>query len=91
MNNKNFKDELIDSEIPFISVMNELHIEVFSDKKIIIDGECYVREYLTTFVSLSFKNGNIVITGDSLSIVSVSNEGVRITGKIYSINFERLK
>ncbi len=90
MNNKNFKDELIDSDIPFISVMNELHIEVFSDKKIIIDGECSVLEYHSNLICLGFKKGNVTIIGDSLSIFSVSDEGVRIIGKIFTINFERV-
>ena len=89
MSNKRLKDELIDSEIPFISVMNELHIEIFSDKKILIEGAGFLEEYQNTLICLRFKKGNLIINGDSLSISSVNGDGIIISGKINSINFER--
>lgn len=75
-------DEFLKEEIS-----NNTHIEMFFDKKIIIDGCISIIDYQNDYLKLKLKKGNISIIGTNFIITNFENEKIIIKGKISSIEF----
>ena len=75
------------SDIPFSAMGNNLHIEMFGDSKLSIDGCFTIFEYAEESIKLKFKKRLLEILGFNLIINNVSDENLLITGKIISLEF----
>ncbi len=76
------RDEILSGEL-----LNGAHIEMFSNKKLIIDG-CYgIEDYQNNYIKLKIKKGNISLTGNDFLILSFDNEKIDIKGNFLSIEF----
>ncbi len=76
------QDDLLNNEI-----LNGVHTEVFSNKKIIIEGCKKIAEYQENYVKLKLKKGFFAIMGSDFLITVFDNEKVIIKGNIASIEF----
>ncbi len=76
------EDEIIDTEI-----LNGSHIEMFSNKKLILDGCQNIFEYENDYIKLKLKKGVLILFGSEFSIVSFDGEIITIKGIINSIEF----
>lgn len=74
-------------DIPFSAMGNNLHIEMFGNKRLSLDGGFTIVEYTEENIKLRFKKGFIEIFGVNLIINNVSDESLLITGKIISLEF----
>ena len=75
-------DEFLKEEIT-----NDTHIEMFSNKKIILDGCLSIIDYQNDYVKLKLKKGNITILGTEFLISGFENEKIVIKGKFNSVEF----
>ncbi len=79
--------ELNSSELPLFAIGNDIHIELFSNKKIIVEGCFCVSEYCEDLISIRIKSGYLQITGTCLFIKSIGEDNILITGRINDIAF----
>lgn len=82
-------DDIYNSEIPYHIVTNQIHLEMFSNRNLIINGTYTIMEYNENVIVLKLKKGAMQIMGNELSIHSVNEERIAISGEILSMNFER--
>ena len=75
------------SDIPFSAMGNNLHIEMFGNTRLSIDGGFTILEYTEENIKLKFKKRLLEIFGSNLIINNVSDENLLITGKIVSLEF----
>ena len=75
------------TDIPFSAMGNNLHIEMFGNKRISLDGGFTIVEYTEEIIKLKFKKCYLEIFGANLIINNVSDENLLITGKIISLEF----
>ena len=87
--NKSFFDDFHNTEIPYFSMTNQIHIVMFSTKHLIIDGKFSVIEYGEEIIILKLKKGMLTIIGLALSISTVMEDKIVIIGEILSISFDR--
>ncbi len=76
------KGELLDSNI-----ITGTHLEMFSNKKVILDGCVNITDYNNDFVKLKLKKGYIILMGSNFVISAFENENIIINGNISSIEF----
>ncbi len=84
---KDFISELMASELPFFAVTDQIHTEMYSNKKIIIDGVFSVLEYSEELICLRLKRKTLQIIGQGMTISSVSEGHIVIVGDIISYEF----
>lgn len=84
---KDILSELLTSELPFFALTDQIHTEMYSNKKIVIDGGFSVLEYSEELICLRLKKGTLSIFGSGMIIVSVSQGHIVITGDIISFEF----
>lgn len=84
---KDIIEELYSSEIPFSVIGNQIHTELFSNRRLSIDGRFSVAEYTDELITLKLKKGILQITGSDLCINSVDTDRICITGEIISLEF----
>lgn len=75
------KEEILGNEI--IGV----HTEMFSNRKIVIEGCKSIVEYQENYIKLKFKKGFFNIFGADFLITDFDDEKIVIKGKITSIEF----
>jgi len=63
------------------------HIELFSNREIIIDGCCGVFEYKDSYVKLNLGKGALILCGTDFDIVTFEKRTITVKGKISSIEF----
>lgn len=63
------------------------HIEMFSNKEIIIDGCCGVNEYGDDYLRLNIGKGSVILCGCDLDIVFFENRLITVRGNISSLEF----
>ena len=88
--NKNKKkfNFITDSDDFFNEEMTDsTHIEMFSNKKIILDGCKSIFDYQNDYIKLKLKKGYITVLGTDFLITDFENEKIIIKGKISSIEF----
>lgn len=82
-------DDIYQAEIPYHVVTNQIHLEMFSNKNLIINGAYTIMEYNDSIITLKLKKGLLQIIGSQLAIHSVNEERIVISGEIMNIGFER--
>ncbi len=87
-NENNIYSEMCKSEIPFSAISNQIHIEIFSNRKLLAEGYFNVLEYSDTLISLKLKKGLLSILGAELSISSVGDGRMTVVGKIINVSFD---
>ena len=84
---KDILKEIYNSEIPYLAVGNGAHIELYSNKKLSLDGNFSVLEYSDNCIILKLKKNCLQIVGTGLNISSVSEALIVICGEILSLEF----
>ena len=85
---KNIVSDFYESEIPYFAITNHIHIEMFSNRHIVIDGSFSVLEYSNEIILLKLKKGRLEMFGQNLAISTVMEDKIVITGEITSISFD---
>ncbi len=80
--------DIYSAELPYLAVGNQIHIEMFSNKRLVLDGAISVMEYTSELICLKLKKGVLNIYGSGLCINSVTDEHILIIGNIISLEFE---
>ena len=63
------------------------HIELFSNKKILVEG-CYgIIEYNENFVRINLSKGEVQIFGSKLDIFNMVSDTITVKGNIDNIEF----
>jgi len=75
-------DEILNTEI-----VGGTHIEIFSNKKIIIEGCQSIVDYQNDYLKLKLKKGYLNVLGKEFLITAFDNEKIVIKGNIVSIEF----
>ncbi|MGN0557627.1 MAG: YabP/YqfC family sporulation protein [Acutalibacteraceae bacterium] len=75
------------AELPQGLLTGGVHIELNSNREVLIDGRSSVIEYTENEIRLNIQTGSLRLIGSSLGIVSMSPQGTQITGKIHSLEF----
>ena len=75
------------AELPQGLLTGGVHIELNSNREVLIDGRSSVIEYTENEIRLNIQTGSLRLIGSSLGIVSMSPQGMQITGKIHSLEF----
>ena len=76
-------------EIPKEVYTNEPHIVLNSFEQMIIENYKGILEYEDFFVKISTYIGNININGFNLKLENMSEDDIKINGKIESLDIER--
>ena len=63
------------------------HIEMFSNKEIIIDGCCGVCEYGNDYLRLNIGKGSLILNGCDFDIVFFENHLITVRGNISGLEF----
>ena len=85
---KDIISDLYSAELPYLAVTNQIHIELYSNKRLILDGSFSVMEYTNELICLKLKKGTLHILGRELTINSVSQDHIFMTGEIINLQFE---
>lgn len=76
-------------ELPEGLLADEAHIEILSDKKVLIDGRCTVLLYSEDEIKINTGTGIIAFIGKKLSIDSLNKESAVISGRLKKIEFSK--
>ena len=76
------RNEILDSQL-----LAGIHTEIFSNKKIIIEGCQSIVDYRNNYLKLKIKKGFLNILGNEFLITSFEEEKIVIKGNILSIEF----
>lgn len=74
-------DEIFDNEI------KGSHTEIFSNKKLIIEGCISIVDYQDEYIKLKLKKGFFNISGRDFLITEFNDEKIVLKGNIFSIEF----
>ena len=79
-NKKKNKIHLIKNNSEFLNdeIINTSRIEIFSNKKMILDGCVSIVDYQSNYIKLKLKKGNISIIGTNFLISDFENENIII-------------
>ena len=75
-------DDILNSEI-----VKNAYSEIYSNKKIIIDGCKNLIDYKDDYIKLQLLKGSINIVGAEFKISTFQNERIEISGNILTIEF----
>ena len=78
----NSNDEILNNEM-----VSGMRIEMFSNKKMILDGCINIIDYQNSYIKLKLKKANITLFGNDFLICNFENENITVTGNISSIEF----
>lgn len=86
---KSEKVHLLGSKKDFFEVdtLSGAHIEMFSNKEIVIEGCLGVLEYNEEYVKLNLGKGSMLLCGRDFDIYEFENKSIRICGFISNIEF----
>ena len=63
------------------------HIEMFSNKEIIIEGCCGVYEYGSDYLRLNLGKGSVILNGCNFDIVCFEDGIITVKGNISTLEF----
>lgn len=63
------------------------HLELFSNREIIVEGCTGVLEYSDTYLKLKLPKGSLTVCGGCFDIVSFEGTTISVKGKISSLEF----
>ena len=76
------KNDIFDNER-----LRGAHIEIYSNKEIVIDGCLGIFEYSESYIKLNLCKGTLAISGSMLNILSFENDMITVRGTVSSIEF----
>ena len=76
------KNDILDNER-----LRGAHIEIYSNKEIVIDGCLGIFEYSESYIKLNLCKGTLAISGSMLNILSFENDMITVRGTVSSIEF----
>lgn len=68
-------------------ILTGAHIELFSNRHIIVDGCFGIADYGDDYIKLSLEKGALILYGDNFDIISLEEKIINIKGKIISLEF----
>ncbi len=74
-------------EMSNYDLINQLHCELFLNKKAIVEGCKKILDYQENYVKLGLKKGNIGFIGKGFVITDYEDEKITLCGIIDSIKF----
>ena len=77
-----FADDIVDRDM-----IKGAHIEMFSNREIVVDGCEGVFEYNSDYIRLKLSKGSIVLCGNNFDIVLFEGEVITVKGNISSVEF----
>ncbi len=77
-----FADDIVDRDM-----IKGAHIEMFSNKEIVIHGCVGVFEYNTDYIRLNLGKGTMVLCGNNFDIVLFEGDVITVKGNISSVEF----
>lgn len=75
-------DELLQTK-----VLKGAHIELFSNKEMVLEGCCGVFEYTDNYIRLNLGKGALIINGKNFDISTFQDKIIVIKGEIDTIEF----
>lgn len=75
-------DEILNQKI-----VTGAHTEIFSNKKIILEGCVSILDYRNDYIKLKLNKGILIIMGTDFIIPSFEGENIVIKGNIISVEF----
>ena len=75
--------------LPYSDVLNELNIQIVSNKCIYVTNFISILGYDSNKVILKVKNNVVVINGEDLKIKDIEIKSIIIIGKILNIEYSR--
>lgn len=90
MKNRHFRkiDKFL--EFPKEVCSNEAKLTVIGFDEIIIENFQGILDYEEFFIRIKTQNGIVILNGYGFNLVNLSNVDVKVTGKIESIELERI-
>ena len=90
MKNRHFRkiDKFL--ELPKKVCSNEAKLTVIGFDEIIIENFQGILDYEEFFIRIKTQNGIVILNGYGFNLVNLSNVDVKVTGKIESIELERI-
>lgn len=76
------RDEILNSD-----VTKGIHTEIFSNKKVIIEGCKGIVDYQDNYIKLKLKKGFFSLTGTEFLIISFDEEKIIIKGNVLTVEF----
>lgn len=76
------RDEILNSEL-----LGGAHIEIYSNKKIIIEGCFGIVDYQENYIKLKLKRGFLSLSGTDFLILYYEDEKIDIKGNILTLEF----
>lgn len=76
------RDEILGGEI-----IGSTHTEIYSNKKLIIEGCFGIVDYQENYIKLKLKKGFLTLTGNDFLILSFDEEKIDIKGNLITIEF----
>lgn len=74
--------DIIDTDI-----LSSLHIEIFGNQKVNVEGCIGVSEYKDYYIKLKLKKGELIFCGEKFDIEFFENQLITIKGRLSSIEF----
>ncbi len=76
------RDEILSNDL-----ISGAHTEIFSNKKIIVEGCQSIVDYRSEYIKVKLKKGFLSIVGNEFLITAFDDEKIIIKGNILSIEF----
>ena len=77
-------------EIPKEVYSDEVKITILGFNDVIIENFEGILDYEEFFIRIKTQNGIVILNGYGFNLVNLSNVDVKVTGKIESIELERI-
>lgn len=76
-------------ELPKEVMLNSTKITCIENSSILIEGYQKIIDYYDNYIKLKSNSMDIVIDGENLDIVEITDYELVIEGKIYSLNYQK--
>lgn len=74
-------------DVPEGTLTGILHIEIDGVHRLIMEGDCEIREYEDTVVRVEAKPCSVRITGHGLCLEHLRSDGIGVTGTLLCVEF----
>lgn len=75
------------SDVPFPVLYGGVHIEMFGNRKMSLEGKYSIMEYTTEMLKVKLSKQTLTVMGAELSLCNVEKEAFLLTGKVSVIEF----
>ncbi len=89
MAGKNFWERIVHGfDLDMEGVPGVPLIELYGDRRVLIENHCGVMEYSCETIRVKVKNGQICVSGQGLELALMSRERLIISGRIDSVSLD---